>query len=166
MSFFCWYSITKNLPDSKVFVAAHRRKMTYDIFNWTRKCNIPLFLHKETDSEGQIQEVLKKVEKPLLVIPPDCFCIRDFDEAGFKLDIFDVQRPNSELLCDCREEKPCVFATYSNGWGKFVTSSWINKMGCPPLDVKYNQGILTVNESRIGKLWDAATPLFQTVSRE
>ena len=73
---------------------------------------------------------------------------------------------DDDLSCDCKQDRSCVFVTYSKGWGNFVTASWINKMGCPFIsDIKHAQGNLTVNENRIEKLWISATPLFQIVSR-
>ena len=168
MSFLCWYSLTKNLPDANVFVASHRRLMKYSLFTWTQKCKIPFILHKETDEEGQIQAAIDYgVTKPLLVIPPDSVCVRDFNESGFSPEsLFEIRRFDAELSCDCKEARPCSFVTYSSGWGKFVTSSWINKTSNPFLfGVKYGQGELTANETRIGRLWIAATPLFLTVSR-
>lgn len=168
MSFLCWYSITKNLPEAKVYLASHRRLMKYKLFDWTRKCNVSFILHKETDSQGQIEASLNYgISKPLLVIPPDSICVRDFDESGFSPEtLSEVIKLDDALLCDCKEERSCAFVTYSNGWGKFVTSSWINKTSCPFLfGVKYGQGNLTINEVRIGRLWSAATPLFQIVSR-
>lgn len=168
MSFLCWYSLTKNLPDAKVFVASHRRLMKHDLFIWTRKCKVPFILHKASDDEGQIQSAIDYgVSKPLLVVSPEYICVRDFDESGFSPEsLSEVKWLDAELSCDCKEARPCSFVTYSNGWGKFVTSSWINKMSCPFLfGVKYSQGDLTANELRIGRLWSAATPLFLTVSR-
>lgn len=168
MSFLCWYSITKNLPDASVFVAVHRKSITQNLFMWTQKCKVPFILHKETNDEGQIEAAINYgVSKPMLVLSPDSICVRDFKEAGFSPEsLSEVRLLDSELFCDCKEDRPCTFVTYSNGWGKFVTSSWINKMGCPFSSmVKYNQGYLTANESRIGQLWIAATPLFLTVSR-
>lgn len=168
MSFICWYSISKNLPDASVFVVSNRRLMNCDLFSWARKVKIPLFLHPNTDIEGQIEIALKNgVEKPLLVIPPESICVRDFDEAGYSTDlIYDIKRLDDDLFCNCKENRSCVFAIYPDGWGKFVTSSWINKMSCPFRSAaKYNQTILTANEARIGRIWKSATPLFQTVSR-
>lgn len=168
MSFFCWYSLTKNLPDAKVTVASHRRLMEFEIYSWTRRCKVPFILHKETDEAGQIEvALLQNTHKPLLVIPPEVVCVRDFDEAGFSPEsLSEVRLLDYELSCDCKEDRSCAFATYQNGWGKFVTPSWINKTSCPFLSgVKYNQGMLSANEVRIGRLWSMATPLFQTVSR-
>lgn len=167
MSFLCWYSISKNLPEASVFVASPRRLMQRNLFNWTRKCKVPLFLHKDADLEGQVNFVLdSEVKKPLLVVPPESVCVRDFDESGFSPEsLKEVCYIDSELSCDCKKDLFKTFVTYNDGWGTFVTSSWINKMRSPfDLGTKYNQGELTVNEARIGRLWYAAIPLFQTVS--
>ena len=167
MAFLCWYSLSKNLPDAKITVAAHRRLMKYDYFNWTRKCGVPFVLHKATDEEGQIDAA--ECGRPLLVVAPEAVCVRDFDEAGFSPDTLSeekVHRLDASLCCDCKEDKPSVFVTYPNGWGKFVTATWIHRMSCPFIfGVKFAQGEMTANEVRIGRLWSAATPLFQTVSR-
>lgn len=168
MSFLCWYSLSKNLPDAKVFVASHRRLMKHDLFVWTRKCNVPFILHKASDDEGQIQSAIEfGVSKPLLVISPNSICVRDFDEAGFSTEsLSEISWLNDDISCDCKEARSCPFVTYSNGWGKFVMSSWINKMSSPFLfGVKYSKGDLTANEIRIGKLWNAVTPLFLIISR-
>mgnify|MGYP007120766161 CR=1 FL=1 len=166
MSFLCWHSLSKNLPEAKVTVACHRRLMTYDFFGWTRKCKVPFVLHKAADEKGQIALISESVQGPLLVLSPETVCIRDFAEAGFSPDVLSgVVKMNSELCCDCKEEKPCVFVTYLSGWGKFVTQSWINRMSCPFVSgVKYGQGVMTSNEVRIGQLWSSVTPLFQIMS--
>lgn len=167
MSFLCWYSLTKNLPEANVFVASHRRLMKYDLFSWTRKCKVPFILHKETDDNGQIQAAFEQgASKPLLVLPPDCICVRDFDESGFSPEsLSEISKLDFNLSCDCKESRSCPFVTYSDGWGKFVSSAWINKMGCPLSVVKLNKVDLTANESRIGQLWNASAPLFLTISR-
>jgi hypothetical protein len=168
MSFFCWYSISKNLPDAKVFVTCNRKIKYEDLFVWPRKCNIPFHFNKETDINGQIKHALDSfASKPLLVVPPDCVCIRDFNEAGFSLEsLSEINKLDDSLLCDCKDERPCCFATYSNGWGKFVTSSWINRISSPFFSVaQFNKGELTPNEVRIGRLWNSAAFLFQNVSR-
>jgi hypothetical protein len=169
MSYFCWYSLSKNLPDAFVTVASHRRLMTHNFFGWTRLCKIPFVLHKATDEKGQIELAIAKnqIEKPLLVIPPEVVCIRDFEEADyFPEKITDIKKIDDELCCDCKDDKPTVFATYLNGWGKFNTPSWIHKMSGPFIsNAKFGQGAMTANEVRIERLWSDATPLYQIVAR-
>lgn len=167
MSYICWYSLTKNLPDAKVTIACNRNPMKNSLFVWTGKCKVPFILHKTTDQIGQIQA--SGASQPLLYLPPEAICVRDFDEAGFSPKALSEKKTyflDDQLVCDCKEHKSCVFATYLNGWGRFVTPEWINKASSPFVQgVKFNQGQMTANEIRIGRLWNAATLLFQTVSR-
>jgi hypothetical protein len=172
MAFLCWYSLTKNLPDAKVAIACNRTMMSNGLFTWVKKCNIPFELHKCMDFQAQIDLVLQKeiFTAPLLVLKPDTVVIRDFEESGFDAnslqDKIALASDYPDLCCEAKEDKPCVFATYSNGWGKFVTSSWIHKISCPfTSENRYVDGNMTANEMRIGRLWSAVTPLFQTVSR-
>lgn len=166
MSFLAWYSISKNLPDAKVYVATPRKIMNSDLFSWTYRCKIPLIFHREATQEEQVQIILNHgIQKPLLIVPPDCMCIRDFKEADFDPESIDIMQFNEIINCDCKEDKICVFATYSKGWGNFVTSSWINKATNPFIYSKYNQCNLTVNEARLGRLWESAVPLFKAISR-
>jgi hypothetical protein len=168
MSFFCWYSISKNLPDAKVFLTCNRKIKYEDLFVWTRKCNVPFCYNKESDLDGQIKYALDSfVSRPLLVVPPDCVCVRDFNEAGFSLEgLTEINKLDNKISCDCKDERPCCFVTYSQGWGKFVTSKWINKIGSPFFSSsRFDKGILTSNEIKIGHLWNSAVFLFQNVSR-
>lgn len=166
MSYLCWYSLSKNLPDAKVIIGCNRTLCDFSLFRWTYKCKIPFFLHKATDFQGQIDIINAK--NPLLVVPPHVICVRDFDEAEFSPNALSeekVYKLDESLSCDCREDKSNVFASYEDGWGKFVTATWIDKSGNPFLfGDKFSKGDLTPNEVRIGRLWEAAIPLFQIVS--
>lgn len=167
MSFICWYSLTKNLPDAKVIVACNRTLMKSTLFRWTQKCQVPFVLHKPTDKQGQI--LIAQSIKPVLYIPADVICIRDFGEAGFSPNELSEEKEyflNDKLVCDCKDNGACVFATYFNGWGRFVMSDWINRSSSPFIStVKFDSGNMTANELRISRLWRSATTLFQTVSR-
>lgn len=169
MSYFCWYSINKNLPDAKVFVMCNRNLMQYeDLFAWTKKCNIPLKFCKSADLDTNINLAMQSfVSKPVLVVNPDSVCVRDFDEANINQECFkEINKLDDKFACDCKEERPCCFVTYSKGWGNFNTLSWINKTKVPFFSgIHFNKGILTSNEIRIGQLWNAATPLFRAVIR-
>lgn len=167
MSFISWYSLSKNLPDAEVFVSCNRTLMKNSLFGWTKKCKVPFFIHKTVDKFGQIAAC--NVKNPVLYIPVETICVRDFSEANFSpndLSEEQIYFLNEDLSCDCKQDKPCVFATYLNGWGRFVTSEWINRMNSPFIpNVKFDSGDMTTNEIRISKLWKSATTLFQTVSR-
>lgn len=140
------------------------------LFGWTKKCKVPFELHKAISEEEQIQYVLdnKLLADPLVIIHPDVVAVRDFEESGFDTHLIQgvmQAKDTPGLFCKAKEEKPCVFVTYSEGWGRFVTASWINRLDCPLASGnRFAQGVLTANEVRIGRLWSAVTPLFQTVS--
>lgn len=167
MSFICWYSLTKNLPDANIVISCNRTPMNATLFRWTQRCSVPFFLHKPTDKQGQI--LITQAFKPILYIPAEAICIRDFGEAGFSPNELGEEKEyflDEKLVCDCKDDKACVFATYLNGWGRFVMSDWINRMSSPFIaTVKFDGGNMTANELRISKLWRSATTLFQTVSR-
>lgn len=171
MAFLAWYSLSKNLPDAKVLVACNRTVMSSPLFGWTKKCKVPFELHKCMSKDEQANFVLDKglVTTPLLIIPSDSLAIRDFEESGFDTQLLKGKMKVTsfpDLCCDAKEDKSCVFVTYSEGWGKFVTSDWIHKLNCPFTSAnRFANGNLTANEVRIGRLWSAVTPLFHTVSR-
>lgn len=169
MSFICWYSLTKNLPDAKIIIACNKAYMKSILFRWTQKCQVPFILHKPTDKQGQI--FISQATKPVLYIAADTICVRDFGEAGFSPNDLSEEKEyflDKSLICDCKEERACLFVTYSNGWGRFVTSEWINRVSSPFSSsmVKFDRGDMTANELRISKLWQTATLLFQTVAKE
>lgn len=170
MAFVSWHSIYRNLPEAKVFVACNRTKMQSRLFSWTKRCRVPFELHKTVSLDEWVQHILDKefLGKPLVIITPDVVAVRDFEESGFDTPLLQGVMQVKEvpdLCCAAKEEKPCVFVTYSEGWGRFVTASWINRLDCPLASGnRFAQGVLTANEVRIGRLWSAVTPLFQTVS--
>lgn len=172
MSFLCWYSISKNLPNVNVLVACNRTSMRSNLFGWAKKCNVPFIIHQKLPEDMQISllQQRKLIGDTVLFVHPATVAIRDFEEGEYDpktLDGHIVYIDNLPgICCEAKDDKPFVFATYFNGWGKFVTSDWINRLSCPfASDNRYLQGSMTVNEARIGQLWKAVTPLFQTVSR-
>lgn len=172
MSFLCWYSISKNLPNVNVLVACNRTPMKNNLFGWARRCNVPFVLHKPMPSDIQIKYLQqeKLIQDTALFLHPATVAIRDFEDGDYDPKALDGQIVHldalSDLGCDAKEDKPFVFATYLSGWGKFVTSEWINRLSCPfTPDNRYLQGSMTVNEVKIGQLWKSVIPLFQTVSR-
>lgn len=164
MSFLCYYSFKYNMPDAKIHVASPRKIMYFNLFDWARKCRVPLFLHKDVNNLEQIDLYLKKFNSEnLLVVNPDTLCVRTFEEANYdpnalqkKINIVD------ETLCtDCRSENQTLLASYQNGWGNFNLPLWINKQGFPLLpELKYSRSQMTSNEMRISKIWQSASKIF------
>ena len=175
MAFLCWYSMKKNLPDANIMVSCRRNISGCDILSWTRRCNLPLLFHKCQNAQDETEHILlnkkSKIALPVLHVPADFICLRDFDEGNFDRSSFDALKiifanDTPELVSDCKQENHTVFVDYKNGWGKFVTSSWINKFSTP-LDTvsSYVKHGMTVNETRLGHLWESAARIYQSVSR-
>ena len=40
MSFLCWYSFYKNLPEAKIAVGCSRSNLRFDLYFWTKRLNI------------------------------------------------------------------------------------------------------------------------------
>jgi hypothetical protein len=163
MAYLCWYSINKNLPDAKVFITCCRNNVNCNLFSWTKKVNVPFRMY---NGEYKLKNSAGFADIPMLILPPDVVAIRDFEESGLDPNVIkDVCFvDNTSLICDAKEEEFCVFASYSNGWGKFVTSEWINRSGCPLLGSNFKDPIMTFNEVRISDLWKASSLTFQTIS--
>lgn len=169
MSFLTFWSIKKNLPDANISVIC-RRKANSDIFHWTRKCSIPLTFHT-TESLSEIKELsLKnpksKISEPVLLVKPNIVFLRDFDEAGFDSNIFKNHSFEIEgLVSDVKSENTTVCCDYSDGWGNFVTSTWINKSSIPFSSVDYSAVIMSLNEKRFAALWESASKMYQSILR-
>jgi hypothetical protein len=171
MSFLSFWSIRKNLPDAKLTIAC-RRGVSSDIFSWTRRCSVPIIYHK-LDSNQEIKDFLlsnprSKVENPVLIVLPEFIFLRDFDEADFDTSVlehkFDYKEiPN--LVSNIKTQNPTVCCDYSDGWGNFVTSEWINKASIPLYGIDYSKQAMSVNEGRLARLWESATTIYQSISR-
>jgi hypothetical protein len=175
MGFFCWYSLTKNLPDAHIIVSSNRAGMGLDLFSWPLKCGVPLLFHRDMPPEDVEHFVLThpkgKAKQPMLTVPPEYVCVRDFEEAGMQIDQFDHEFSKNMIeipgmASNCKDENPTVFVNYSDGWGKFVTKAWLNKASTPLITgVSLTTTNMTVDELRLGRLWDGAARLYQSVSR-
>lgn len=170
MSFFCWYSIYKNLPEASVVIACNRLAMKQTLFLWTKRCQVNCLIHKRTDIHGQIGLVASKgYNEPILVVDPASVCIRDFEETNINyknLSNIIFSNDHSDILSNCKDSTISLFTSYQQGWGTFVPSNWIDKERCPLIsNLDFASSEMTVNESRIRNLWKSAKFLFNNVSR-
>ena len=173
MSFLCYRSISNTLPDAKVVVTCSRNRMNMDIYNWPRKCGIPITFHNSSLSANGIIEFVKKhprVEKTenILLVSPELVFVRDFEEANFDMNTLkgDVCFSDLSNFTDsCKSENVTVCCDYKDGWGRFVTSKWINKTSVPLSTVDFVIAGMTVNENRIARIWKSASKLYPSLSR-
>lgn len=154
MSYLCWYSIKKTLSDAKVYIYSKRENITGCLFLWTKKVNVPFKTYSGD---------LKK--ESFLIVPPHVMAIRDFEEANIDPNFTQGYLEDTNFLKDAKSNDFCVFSSYLNGWGNFVTSEWINNTTCPLLVFrKFPTKNMSMNEKRIEKLWDNSIPLFRNIS--
>ena len=175
MSFLSWYSISRNLPEAKTVVTVTRSVSDSYIGNWTRVCRVPFLMHREMSPEEEqgfvVSHPKSKAAGKVLTISPEYVCIRDFEESGVALSFFEDKEfyflaEIQNFATNCRDENPSVFVHYNNGWGKFVTSSWINKTSSPLISgIKLSTAGMTVNEIKLASLWEDAAKLYQSVLR-
>lgn len=163
MTFLCWYSLTKNLPDAKIYIACNRNQIKQQWFSWINKCKIPFILHKVMSPEDQIEYAIhdKKIDLPILIVPAEYICIKEFDD-NFAFEGKQQLEQAKDLFGNCKNENIYSFVEYKSGWGKFNTDAWINKPDCPFMtNLKYISGDMTANEIRIGQLWSKAASLYK-----
>lgn len=158
MSFFSWYSLNKNLPDAKVSIICNRKLMSYKLFDWTRKCNVPFQILKENTIENHLKYLFDKnwIKTPLLVISPEILAVRELN-----YEIKDIQELKD--FVNSKENKINTFVNYSEGFGKYK----ITEENRHPF-IQFNQyfqGELSLNEVKIEELFKNATPLFITLTR-
>ena len=172
MAFICWYSIYKNLPDAKVYVGCNRRSMGCEILRWVKRCGLPFFIHRDMSTAEERAVIRSKggPDCPLISVSPRFVCVRDFDEAGFDAVAHFTGDEELEKIAGVhspsRGDNPTVFVDCSDGWGKFVPASWINRNGIPLITgMDFSEPGMGVNEARLAKLWGPASELYQNISR-
>ena len=73
---------------------------------------------------------------------------------------------DSVLYSQAKNNNISNFVSYSDGWGTFNLTTWINKNDYPfnPF-YKFNKSLLSLNERRIDELWQSATNIFSVLFR-
>lgn len=181
MAFASWYSFSKMLPDAQVGILCNRKPFDWQMFSWARKCRVKMRIHAPMTKDEQVRFSIdnKFLDTPLIVVEPEVVMLRGFTDEDVEFfqknpliksnKVWVVSDPSAEsvdsdLCCNVKEDKISTFASYPDGWGKFVTSSWINKASSP-FQHSFGRGGMTSNEVKVDKLWKQLSLLFQTVSR-
>lgn len=179
MSFLAWYSFYRNIPEAKVAVACNRFLMKYQLFDWTKRCDVPFALRKTDTILSHAKYFIEKniISFPILILSPDVVAVRELSDvsvfnksfsvskATFLTEMTEpVDRHDNSLVFDVKGKDFETFMTYENGWGKFVTNSWINKEIHPIASFWEYDGVnMSPNERRLAELWKDFTPLFLAV---
>ena len=171
MSFLLYWSCVKHLPEAKVTVACMRQLMNMNIYNWCRRTQVPLLFHKYDDVRDihHFVRTHRTTQTDCVVVANPCTVfLRDFEEADIDNDIFTrlIHVSGADgFVSDIKSENPTVCCDYSNGWGKFVTSNWINKKSIPFSSVNFADAGMTVNENRLARIWKSATKIYPSLTR-
>jgi hypothetical protein len=172
MSFLTYWSLLKKLPEARVIVTCVRKHMNMDIFIWPRRCHIPCLFHKPMKKDELHNFVINHSQsnatKNILVVDPSVVFIRDFEEASFDPIILSNNTDATKIegfIDDVKNDNSVVCCHYSNGWGKFVTSQWINKSSVPLSSVNFASTDMSINERRLSEIWKSATKIYQNISR-
>jgi hypothetical protein len=184
MSFAAWYSVYQNMPDAEVGILCNRTEMGRKCFHWTPRCNVKFDLHKPLPSwMDQIKYALSSgfLKPPIIALKPHVMAVKPFSDEWreyFSINIHasDLVIVNTDsfitdfvpldICLKAKDETPATFVTYQEGWGKFVAAKWIDKAACPFLKTSFfKKGELTINEKKIGELWERMGRIYQAVSR-
>lgn len=72
--------------------------------------------------------------------------------------------PSCSKLCVDAKDSPNPIVSLEKGCGRFVTTKWIDRKGCPFGKAnRFYTDTLTVNEKRILNLWKKLAPLYKAV---
>ena len=121
MSFLCWYSISRNLPEAKVVVTLTRSISDIYIGNWTRVCRVPFLMHREMSPIEEQNFVCSHPKSfatnKILTVSPEYVCIRDLDESGVSPCVFEQKNFQflteiQDLSASCKDQNPSVFVHY------------------------------------------------------
>lgn len=181
MTFFSYYSIKTYLPDAKLAISCERHNLHHSLFGWARKLNLNFEYHKPKTKLDYLNDFIfkKKLQIPCLIIEPDIICVRECNENFLDLSknqkqneffvVSDFEKKHFEdsvLYSQAKNNNISNFVSYSDGWGTFNLTTWINKNDYPfnPF-YKFNKSLLSLNERRIDELWQSATNIFSVLFR-
>lgn len=164
MSFATYYSLLKNLPDAKLAMYAKRAPVDHECFLWCRKADLK-FRTYSTESNPAALAIQDGFNYPFLILRPDILVL---DELSPKiLKSFDINHGDSKLqirvngesiapdllYSSVKNQENSVFVDYSEGWGRFDPSRWLNKAYDPfRFTDKYITPSMTINELKTARL--------------
>jgi hypothetical protein len=149
MAFCSWYSIIKNLPDAKVFVLARRDFIESDVVSsWAKRCKIEFSQYNNESYLNPLKEEFRKNFEKTLFIHPGVMAVDTY---------------LGDEITSSKSDEQSTFVSYLDGVGNFVLAECINKNVLPlgSVSQKFISSRMSVNESRIIKLWEKAEALYK-----
>lgn len=149
MAFCSWYSILKNLPDADVFICAKSDFLKSDtVSNWAKRCDINFFQYGDQNYLNRLKDKFSSNYEKTLFISPDVMAV----------DVY-----LKDEIVSSKSKEFATFVTYSDGVGNFVLTECINKNVLPfgNISSRFVTSKMSVNESRIIKIWKKAEKLYK-----
>jgi hypothetical protein len=168
LSFACWASIQRQLPDSKVIVACcDRGKYNHEFFRWTHRAKVPHFVYSGSQNIETASSIARSrglVTGPILVVPSYVMVLDSLgDEIVQVLNTDGFYEAESHTL-PAKNTELSRFSSVLSGVGSFVPDKWIDRNGYPFGNVdRFSKGPLTANERRVFQLWKKIGPLYDTI---
>jgi hypothetical protein len=141
MSFVCWYSFKKNLPDAGVQIFCERQE-SFLQFNWAKRLRVKLKYGSPEKSKNGI-----------IYIEPQTLAIRPY--VGLLGPVSSKNDVCASLI------------DYSDGCGNFVMSSWIHKVNGNPLPMavkRFATENMTANELRVLRFFESSEAIYKAVA--
>jgi len=170
MSFACWYSLNRHLPDAKILVALPRSPKIH-LFRWLFRLSIPYCPYTGVPSKEQAIEVAKsrEVSEPL-VVSACAMAVKKLDLGsleGISQDrqvwtLFDKEKIIPGLSQDCRVSGDFVFVSYKDSISYLTITDWEKTTYTEPFGLSYKlrSSINTLNEKKILDLWAEMASLY------
>ena len=140
LSFVCWYSISKNLPQSKVCITTKKEINNFNLFSWAYKLKVKVNYKNEKEENDNI-----------IKIHPYTAAVRI----------------NNGFLgpTEAKDGEYSSLVSYERGFGKFNYKDWENNNNSP---VKYismfNALDMNINEKELLDLWSKASKIYLSIS--
>jgi hypothetical protein len=175
MSFACYASLSRYLPDAKVELAVPGRANFF--FDWARRFKIPIIQKQEMSVREAANVCLPIVPPPgafgVLAIAPECIAVRPFDlttpsvvnESGTACLFRGGEMVVSNSLCgSARSDAASPFADVTDGVGRFDPKKWSEKTGCflSEVDLFSSEG-MSSTEWAVMKEWKKTAAVIATL---
>jgi hypothetical protein len=178
MSFVAWYSIHKAMPSSQVAISCSRVKgNTHSLFNWTTRCGVKCFQHKNSGFENCISTAIKNqvISLPILAIPPSYLAVKELSQlcANQLNEINAGRNPNGDILFLKNEQTndATIISELDNTFvnhdalQKFSSKDWTKNKTSPPFNIfwKFFHENMTVQEAKILHIWKRAKYIYENL---
>lgn len=175
MSFVCYSSLMRYLPDAKVELALSGRANFF--YDWARRFKIPILQNRiGTISEQATNTCLPIVpgyKGGVLAITPECIAVRPFDvtvpsvtnAAGTACLFRGGEMVVSESVCAAaKSESVSPFADVTDGVGNFRRDGLLEKHGCFMSDIDlFSSEDMTSTEWAVIKEWRKTATMIATL---